>query len=457
MNNTVDQEFQYPPELQDVPTEYNMSHITFEDVNGILSLVEIALERGSIKGQELTVLNQIRNDCLLELQDFQAWQQKRQQIMAIERQLLERKAIEDRQKEMEGVKATADAKVQSAQEASRILQNRVTELENQIKARNIEPVEPTEKLDPVEFLASQGSTSKAFDNARARNPVPITNTNQPHGVPLTMRNGARSESQVMQDELEPIPQSETTQRFPHPNPKPEFTVTHPAESLDSMNEQMEAAWEQINQEDRHGDAEEVDTLSPVEPTQKDLFFDEGYEDFEPTPHSTPLGHGEPLFTIQMGQDGNVPLGQQVSDDDVKMNTTEYDESDDLEAAKRTEDDDFEPIQGDGEVEVEVTEDPESIEDVQKMKDAVEDEYDEIVIPNSMELQKMTKGKIAEVAGSLGFEVSESQTKDSMIRDFEEEAWNLIQQAEKDEEATVSQDENIIRDGGYFAEDEDKDT
>ena len=142
MNNTVDQEFQYPPELQDVPTEYNMSLITFEDVNGILSLVEIALERGSIKGQELTVLNQIRNDCLLELQDFQAWQQKRQQIMAIERQLLERKAIEDRQKEMEGVKATADAKVQSAQEASRILQNRVTELENQIKARNIEPVEP---------------------------------------------------------------------------------------------------------------------------------------------------------------------------------------------------------------------------------------------------------------------------------------------------------------------------
>ena len=45
----------------------------------------------------------------------------------------------------------------------------------------------------------------------------------------------------------------------------------------------------------------------------------------------------------------------------------------------------------------------------------------------------------------------------MIRDFEEEAWNLIQQAEKDEEATISQDENIIRDGGYFAEDEDKDT
>jgi|TARA_B100001758_G_C18393710_1_gene604551 putative IMPACT (imprinted ancient) family translation regulator len=469
MNDTVEQEFQYPPELQNVPTEYNMSHITFEDVNGILSLVEIALERGSIKGQELTVLNQIRNDCLLELQDFQAWQQKRQQIMAIERQLAEQKAIEDRQKEMDGVKATADAKVQSAQETAKILQNRVTELENQIKARNIEPVEPSMKLDPVEFLASQGSTSKAFDNARARNPVPITDTNQPS---LTMRNGARSESQVMQDELEPIthsepsngeihrpapdpmeswdatndlpasyegsvPQSETTKTFPHPNPKPEFTVTPPSD--DPINQLMEEAWEQITQEDATEDSM----------LQTDLF-----DDYEPAPHHSTE---TPLFTIQMGQDGNVPLGQKVSEEDINMNTTEYDESDDLEAAKRTEDDDFEPIQGDGEVELEVSEDPESIEDVQKMKDAVEDEYDEIVIPNSMELQKMTKGKIAEVAGSLGFEVSESQTKDSMIRDFEEEAWNLIQQAEKDEEATISQDENIIRDGGYFAEDEDKDT
>tara|TARA_Y100000593_G_scaffold94702_1_gene195261 strand:+ start:28895 stop:30280 length:1386 start_codon:yes stop_codon:yes gene_type:complete len=461
MNDTVEQTFQYPPELQDVPTEYNMSHITFEDVNGILSLVEIALERGSIKGQELTVLNQIRNDCLAELQDFQAWQQKRQQIMAIERQLAERKAIEDRQKEMEGIKATADAKVQSVQESARILQNRIEELENQIRARNIEPVEPSVKLDPIEFLASQGSTSKAFDNARARNPqgdVPITATNQPS---LRMP----TPSQVMQDELEPIthsepsngeihrpapdpmeswdangspvpavPQSETTQNFPTANPEPEYTVDPEGMTqgdLFDIDEKMAEAWDQITQED--ATVEEPLTV----------------------PHD---GESvEPLFEIKMGQDGNVPLGQKVSEDDINMNTTEYDESDDLEAAKRTEVDDFEPIEGDGEVEVELSEDPESIEDVQKMKESIEDEYDEIVIPNSLELKKMTKAKISEVADSLGFEVSESQTKDAMIRDFEEEAWQLIKQAEQDEEAQVRQDENIIRDGGYFSEDEDKDT
>ena len=144
----------------------------------------------------------------------------------------------------------------------------------------------------------------------------------------------------------------------------------------------------------------------------------------------------------MGQDGNVPLGQQVTEEDVNMNVTEFE-------------DDFEPIQGDGEVEIELQEDPESIADVQAMKDAVEEEYEEVVIPNSMELQKMTKAKIKEVADSIGITVSDNQTKSAMIKDFEEESWNLIKEnSEEDENATVHTDEDIIRDGGYFGDDND---
>ena len=87
MNDQIDSTFQLPPELQDVPTNYSMTHITFEDVQGILSLVDIALARGSIKGDELAILNQIRTDCIAELTDFQSWQQKRQQILAVEQQI----------------------------------------------------------------------------------------------------------------------------------------------------------------------------------------------------------------------------------------------------------------------------------------------------------------------------------------------------------------------------------
>jgi len=149
----------------------------------------------------------------------------------------------------------------------------------------------------------------------------------------------------------------------------------------------------------------------------------------------------PLFEIKVGQDGNVPLGEQVTEEDVNANVTEM------------EMDDFEPIEGDGEVEIEVREDPESIAEVQKMKESVEDEYEEIVIPNSMELQKMTKSRIAEVGTSLGFVISQDQTKSAMIKDFEESSWNLIQEAEADENSMVHQDEDIIRDGGYFGEDD----
>ncbi len=376
MNDKFESEpFQLPTELQNVPSNYTMSHITYEDVNGILSLVEIALARGSIKGDELAILNQIRNDCLQEVQDYQVWVQNRQQIMALEQQIENEKKKAEQAKEIESIKATADAKVQAAQDASRILQNRVNELENQAKARGITPVNSEhsdEELNVAMKPVNMGAPSKSWENARAQNPVP-TITNQP---------------------TEPV------------------TVE---EEIDNISNQMQNAWNNIDVEVEFDKPNEVDEVSASEAVK-------------------------PMFEIKMGQDGNVPLGQQVTEEDVNMNVTEMD--------------DFEPIQGDGEVEIELQEDPESIADVQAMKEAVEEEYEEVVIPNSMELQKMTKAKIKEVADSIGITVSDNQTKGAMIKDFEEESWNLIKDAEESENATVHTDEDIIRDGGYFGDDND---
>ena len=423
MNDTSESTFSLPPELQDVPTNYSMSHITYEDVNGILSLVEIALARGSIKGDELAILNQIRNDCLLEVQDYQAWVQKRQQILQVEQQIANEQAKIKQQEEIESIKATSDAKVQSAQEASRILQNRIVELENQIKARNITPVSsatPDAELEnAMDVPPAPTTTSKAFENARANNPVP-TISNQP------------SPSQIMQDELEPI-------YTPQDNPsQAEIDFSEPDDGYE-ITDAMQKAWEDIERAEKEEQDEDEKRMDIIGQNGNN---GEHYDNVEP------------LFEIQVGQDGNVPLGQQVSEADLNMNTTEWDESDDLEAAKRTEDD-FEHLQGDGEVEIEVREDPESIAEVQAMKEAVQDEYEEVVIPNSMELKKMTKAKIKEVADSIGINISIEQTKDAMIKDFEEESWNLIQEAEQDENATVHTDEDIIRDGGYYGEDDSK--
>lgn len=378
MNDKFESEpFQLPTELQNVPSNYTMSHITYEDVNGILSLVEIALARGSIKGDELAILNQIRNDCLQEVQDYQTWVQQRQQVMALEQQIENEKKKAEQAKEIESIKATADAKVQAAQDASRILQNRVNELENQAKARGITPVNSEhsdEELNVAMKPINMGAPSKSWENARAQNPVP-TITNQP---------------------TEPV------------------TVE---EEIDNISSQMQNAWDNIDVE---------------------VEFDE--PNLDVSVNVPEVDNVEPMFEIKMGQDGNVPLGDKVTEEDINMNVTEMD--------------DFEPIQGDGEVEIELQEDPESIADVQAMKEAVEEEYEEVVIPNSMELQKMTKAKIKEVADSIGITVSDNQTKGAMIKDFEEESWNLIKEAEEDENATVHTDEDIIRDGGYYGDDSD---
>ena len=408
MNDTFESEpFQLPTELRNVPSNYTMSHITYEDVNGILSLVEIALARGSIKGDELAILNQIRNDCLQEVQDYQSWVQKRQQVMALEQQIENEKKKAEQVKEIESIKATADAKVQAAQDASRILQNRVNELENQAKARGITPVNSEhsdEELNVAMKPINMGAPSKSWENARAQNPVP-TITNQPS------------------HEVDEVSTSEAVEKNPMDKIIKEWKESGNDKwsdelSYDNISQQMQEAWQNIDRDDNGREPSPLDDI-PVVPGSGDV---------------------EPMFEIKMGQDGNVPLGQQVSEEDINMNVTEMD--------------DFEPIQGDGEVEIELQEDPESVAEVQAMKEAVEEEYEEVVIPNSMELQKMTKAKIKEVADSIGITVSDNQTKSAMIKDFEEESWNLIKEAEEDENATVHTDEDIIRDGGYFGDDND---
>ena len=407
MNDQIESTFQLPAELQDVPTNYSMSHITYEDVNGILSLVEIALQRGSIKGDELAILNQIRNDCMLEVQDYQTWVQKRQQIVAVEQQIANEQAKLKQQQEIESVKATSDAKVQAAQDASRILQNRINELENQAKARGITPVQSEHseaELNVAMKPVNMGSPSKSWDNARAQNPVPVTTNQPPIVAPQSETSGTITANPELAEKIK-----ETRVAFD------DYGRTADLVEEDTISNQMQNAWENIEGENQGLDVS-VNVPSPDEV--------------------------EPLFQINLGQDGNAPLGDQVTEEDVNMNTTYMDMNDD-----------FEPIQGDGEVEIELQEDPESVADVQVMKEAVEEEYEEVVIPNSMELQKMTKAKIKEVADSIGITVSDNQTKSAMIKDFEEESWNLIKEAEENENATVHQDEDIIRDGGYFGEDD----
>jgi len=95
--------------------------------------------------------------------------------------------------------------------------------------------------------------------------------------------------------------------------------------------------------------------------------------------------------------------------------------------------------------------------IDAVEEEVEEEFEEIVIPNASELQGLTKAKIQEQADLLGFStVVQSQTKQEMIDTFVLESEAYIKELTEDSgfisanELTDGEDDgNDNRDGGYF--------
>jgi hypothetical protein len=97
------------------------------------------------------------------------------------------------------------------------------------------------------------------------------------------------------------------------------------------------------------------------------------------------------------------------------------------------------------------------------KAEAEDEFDEITIPSSDELQRMTKTKIAEVVSDLGiklgraeFKVDTNDTKAVMISSFQDQVETLISDLKESDEFVSATDDSgdqdadtDVRDGGYF--------
>ena len=94
---------------------------------------------------------------------------------------------------------------------------------------------------------------------------------------------------------------------------------------------------------------------------------------------------------------------------------------------------------------------------QKIDTAIEqeEEFEELVIPSADELKGMTKSKIKEVAEGLNFEVSTSDTKDTMIESIATQTESLIESLQETDEfvsateTVKGEEDDDRRDGGYF--------
>jgi hypothetical protein len=337
-----------------------------------------------------------------------------------------------------------------------------------VEKTNITEIEQTALAQPVE----PKPMSRAFELARAMNPE-------------------QTESEIMQDELEPIlnvtdemmsvahelateyetedptppsignaPQSETHYEL--------FKDTHAwADKEDSERKSFQEWNEEQGEleldvpEDAKGTEEFLKEVAQVErvSTRQEIadgVYIEEREVSEPTPSpSAPVISNSQLpgdvtstdEAIERMADEGGPSFSETEHfkspvDMTNYSTTEHDESDDLEAAKRVQ--------------------PEFILDKQKIRiipeiPEEEEDYDEVTIPSESDLKAMTKNSIHEQAKVLEFDVPTSLTKVKMIASFLQQTEAFIANLQESGEfvsATSSEDDDDDdtdnnQDGGYF--------
>ena len=150
-------------------------------------------------------------------------------------------------------------------------------------------------------------------------------------------------------------------------------------------------------------------------------------------------------------------------------STEHDESDDLEDAKRIEEaqniddmiDEGGPVTNGDTVHAQLDEPNTVTTSLGKVKMIQEipeeDEYDEISIPSPSELDKLTKKQIAAEATKIGFTVNPKHNKVKMIESFVEQTESFITELQEsgdfisasDVDDSEDDDEDVTRDGGFF--------
>lgn len=306
----------------------------------------------------------------------------------VERQ--RRKSVEDRLAQMEAVLASHGISMDLNQDGIVGLK------EGQVADELTE--EEQEQVDDMIQVEKENITtepSRAFQMARALNPEP-------------------SESEKMQDELEPI-----------------YPPSDPMESWDKpavSDEQMQAAVEAIEQEEFENKVAETKKSFKEwdEQNQQQSF------DFKPSGTTTESFMDE------------VERVNEVAEADEELSSAP------VVSAGQVNDEQAEQLAEDN---------PEFIlsrESVKMIDEEPEEEYEEVTIPSESELKSMTKAQINQVAVGLDFDVPTSLTKNKMIESFLVQTEEFIQSLQDSGEFVSASDSDEdgddktnIKDGGYF--------
>ena len=412
--------------VQERITNYTIP-VTPNNAQTISSILELGLAKGNFKLSELDSLVSIReevNKGLIEYQTQVQVAQRRLQELQEEETARIVKEREDAQNELFNKMTEERQNRKKAEEELRLVKAQLEALSNVQgnvtsapitsggNAPSVTGEKPEPNLQPEPKVP--GKTSPAFAVARALNPV-------------------KEEEPISEDKEFVEKVEETKKSFKEwEESKEEIVLDVPEDAKGTEDFFKEVAKVE----------EESEELIPEEDfdEEEQNFLDEELDDAEGEFKYEDLGEDLPVDELKVAEEdtttqptfpitcGNAPnLKGQVSA--PQKVSAVYDSEEELLKAVQ--------------------------DKIDAKKQEEVEEYDEIVIPSSDELENMTKKQIESAGKELGFKLSITDTKDVMIQSFLEQTQEFIQDLQDSGEFVSASDEgdddknDDVRDGGYF--------
>jgi len=427
--------------------------LTPEAASANTAILESSLRKGVFGLGDLTAvtaLNTQLTEGLSKYQDDVTMAQRRLQELATEEAVAKQEELTRREDQWK-------VKIADERQLRKSLQDRIVTLEAQLATAGQAPLATIHALDE-EGVVKIPETNIAEAPIKEEPVVPKT-PSKAWDVVRAINPDVRSTSQQLQDDLEPIP--EVVDEIILDN---EFGAEEVEEK--KLTSQLEESLAGVSADDFASVAPVQDIPIPTdddivgwdangspvyETAEADMDYSGAFESDveEETFAETAIEPPRPFVTSS-----NAPSNL--------VQSTEHDESDDLEAAKATMLDEGGPVTNGGSVHAQIDEPSNLVTSLGKVKilqdHPKEEEYDTISIPSASDLDKLTKKQISTEADKLGFSVNTKHNKVKMIESFVEQTESFITSLQESgdfvsasdtDDDSEDDDENITRDGGFF--------
>jgi hypothetical protein len=444
-----------------------------------LATVTRGLEQGMFKIEELDAIITIREEVNKGIIEYNGQMKQAQERM----QVLQQEEVIKQQEEIANRIERERVKVRDERQLRKSTQDRLKLMEDALAKAGITidldgdgviglpagevatPLTQTEQQRVDQIVADTPAptpapapkpTSGAFKLARMMNPseepvVPL-DTPQSHTViPSPVEN--LSDKEQFEEKIE-----EARKSFAEFVEPIELPVEPVNEDAIIRGASTEAFLDEVERVNEVADADQMDLSDDVPPT----LVQESPQVAPPPAPSFVTGGNAPNITGIVGNTPNIKAQVEMDEldqveqdliDEEQFNQSFASEVDEPVIEEPTLDVGYEqPVLGENDVVIK----SDQIKTIENYEDLeAEEEFEEVVIPNRADLEKMTKEQISSSATKLSFNVDSKLSKSIMIDTYETQANELIESLTEGNEFVSSTEEDLEngdedrRDGGYF--------